>query len=183
VKRNARKVSKQRMVKSVLTGVNVSTLKAGVLATGSVGKEAELQKEKDVQTGVVVLWALKAGVPLIRNARKDSQPRRGNNALTDADVSIQKGTVQATRNAGKEVELRTMKNVGIDVAVLWVLRDGVQVLRNAKKVSQPKREKNVLTDVGVNILRVGVQATSNAEQVIKPGTMKNAQTGAAAIWE
>ena len=28
-----------------------------------------------------------------------------------------------------------MKNVGIDVAVLWVLRDGVQVLRNAKKVS------------------------------------------------
>ena len=95
-----------------------------------------------------------------------------------------------------------MKNVGIDVAVLWVLRAGVQVLRNAKKVSvivhdcssqshsvgllqvsRPKREKNVLTDVGVNILRVGVQATSNAEQVIKPGTMKNALTGAAAIWE
>ena len=95
-----------------------------------------------------------------------------------------------------------MKNVGIDVAVLWVLRAGVQVLRNAKKVSvivhdcsshshsirllqvsRPRREKNVLTDVGVNIRRVGVQATSNAEQVIKPGTTKNAQTGAAAIWE
>ena len=51
------------------------------------------------------------------------------------------------------------------------------------QASRPKREKNALTDVGVNILTVGVQATSNAEQVIKPGTMKNAQTGAAAIWE
>ena len=53
---------------------------------------------------------------------QDSQPRRGNNALTDADVSIQKGTVQATRNAGKVGDQNCQKALPFITFILLLIR-------------------------------------------------------------
>ena len=53
---------------------------------------------------------------------QDSQPRRGNNALTDADASIQRGTVQATRNAGKVGDQNFQKALPFITFILLLIR-------------------------------------------------------------